>query len=641
MSDVSPAPAPAEEQPAAPPSVFSRAVRIVSNVALLGEDSLSIIAFSAMTILPVYAMATRLLRLPDIPINAVIVQQLTLWIAMLGACLAARSQRLLGISSMELLPEKWKPPVRVFTNAVLAAVCVCLAYASNEYLKSIRGEELFPGMWKSTVLRIMPIGFGVIALRAVWHAGKGWVPKAIAALGLFVPYLFGYQWTPDTPHVLTIALGIFIAATVLGLPIFAVFSGLALLLYWNMSTPDQPGQVQSVPLEMCRIVASPLLPSIPLFTLAGYFMVQGGATKRLLRVFTALFSWVPGGLAIATVLICTIFTFAGSGLTILSLGGLLVPMLIKTGYPERFSIGLLTSSGSLGLLFPTSVPAILYCVYSLDKSSTATAHISPITPARLFTGAILPELVMIFSVAAVGIYMGIKHKAVRQPFSMKESLAAIWEAKWELLLPAIMITGVFGGFGTLTEAAALTAFAAFIVEVLIYRDLKLTRDFRQVFVECATIVGGILLIMGVALGFTAFLIDQHVPSQLVDWVRLHVKSQFVFLLLLNGVLLVVGALMDIFAAILVVVPLIAPLAIQYGVDPVQMGVIFIANLELGYLHPPVGINLFLAAYRFKKPMGTVIWATLPFLFILMGTVLLITYVPWLTTAPLRWFGLSP
>jgi tripartite ATP-independent transporter DctM subunit len=373
-------------------------------------------------------------------------------------------------------------------------------------------------------------------------------------------------------------------------------------------------------------VASPLLPSIPLFTLAGYFMVQGGATKRLLRVFTALFSWIPGGLAIATVAICTVFTFAGSGLTILSLGGLLVPMLIKTRYPENFSIGLLTASGSLGLLFPTSVPAILYCVYSQ----------TPID--RLFIGAILPELLMISCIAFVGVRRGIASGAVRDPFSWREASAAMWSAKWELALPVIMIVGLFGGFGTLTEAAALTAFCAFFVEVFIYRDLKLSRDYREVFVECATIVGGILLILGVALGFTNYLVDAEVPSRLIDWVRTHVESKYLFLLLLNVALLVVGALMDIFAAILVVVPLLKPLAAAYAIDPVQMGVIFIANLELGYLHPPVGINLFLSAYRFKKPMGTIIWATLPFLLILGASVLLITYVPWLTTGPLHWLG---
>lgn len=594
-----------------------------SNPLHLLEDSLSVIAFSLMTILPVFAMTTRLLRLPDFPGNAVIVQQLTLWIGMLGGALAARSERLLGISSMELLPANWRPIVKVFTGMILAAVSVSLTWASIVFIQSERdaGSYLLPGVPKWTVLAVMPAGFAVIALRAVWHAG-GWPQRAIAAVGLFLPYLIGFEIQPGTPFVLSAAMTILFAATVLGLPIFAVFGGLALLLFWNASTP-----AASVPVEMYRLVASPLLPSIPLFTLAGYFMVQGGATKRLLRVFTALFSWIPGGLAIATVAICTIFTFAGSGLTILSLGGLLVPMLIKTRYPEKFSIGLLTASGSLGLLFPTSVPAILYCVYSQ----------TPIN--KLFIGAIIPELVMISAIAAVGIYKGVSNNAVRDPFSPREALAAIWYAKWELLLPAIMITGIFGGFGTLTEAAALTAFAAFFVEAFIYRDFSLRRDFRVVFVECATIVGGILLILGVALGFTNYLIDAEIPSRLIDWVRSHVESKYLFLLLLNVALLVVGALMDIFAAILVVVPLLKPLAAAYGIDPVQMGVIFIANLELGYLHPPVGINLFLSAYRFKKPMGTIIWATLPFLFILMGTVLLITYIPWMTTGPLHWLGM--
>lgn len=593
------------------------------NPAHIFEDSLSIIAFSVMTLLPVISMVTRLMRWPDIPVSAVVVQQLTLWIGMLGGALAARSDRLLGISSMTLLPDRWRAPVKIFTGLVLAAVSVALTWASLVFLQTERqaGSLLFPGVPKWTALAIMPLGFALIALRAVWHAGNTWIARAIAAIGLVLPYLIGFRITPGTPGVLPVALTVVLAATILGLPIFAVFGGLALILFWNASTP-----AASVPVEMYRLVASPLLPSIPLFTLAGYFMVQGGATRRLLRVFTALFSWIPGGLAIATVAICTIFTFAGSGLTILSLGGLLVPMLIKTRYPENFSIGLLTASGSLGLLFPTSVPAILYCVYSQ----------TPIN--KLFIGAILPELVMISSVAALGIYKGLGSGAVREPFSASEAAQAIWSAKWELLLPIIMITGIFGGFGTLTEAAALTAFAAFVVEAFIYRDLSLRRDFREVFVECATIVGGILLILGVALGFTNYLIDAQIPSQLIDWVRAHVESKYLFLLLLNGALLVVGALMDIFAAILVVVPLIKPLAAAYGIDPVQMGIIFIANLELGYLHPPVGINLFLSAYRFKKPMGTVIWATLPFLFILMATVLLITYVPWMTTGPLHWFG---
>ena len=576
-----------------------------------------------MTLLPVIEMVSRQFRWPGVPGSAVIVQQLTLWIGMLGGMLASRSDRLLGLSSSSFLPESWRIPAKILSSTVLAAVSTSLAWASWVFVQSEResGSYLLPGLPKWVALAIMLVGFAVIALRAVWHAGPPWIGRGIAALGLLVPGLLGFFVPVGAPAVFPLSLALLAMAAVLGLPIFAVFGGLALLLFWHSATP-----VASVPVEMYRLVASPLLPSIPLFTLAGYFMVQGGATRRLLRVFTALFSWIPGGLAIATVAICTVFTFAGSGLTILSLGGLLVPMLIKTRYPENFSIGLLTASGSLGLLFPTSVPAILYCVYSQ----------TPLPP--LFTGAILPELLMVACVAAVGIRMGLKSGAVREPFSAREAVAAIWTAKWELALPVIMIVGLFGGFGTLTEAAALTAFCAFVVEVFVYRDLKLARDYREVFVECATIVGGILLILGVALGFTNYLIDAEVPAKLIDWVQGHVHSKYLFLLILNGALLIVGALMDIFAAILVVVPLLKPLAVAYAIDPVQMGVIFIANLELGYLHPPVGINLFLSAYRFKKPMGTIIWATLPFLFILMGSVLLITYVPWLTTAPLRWFS---
>ena len=609
MSVATPAPAPETKGRASALKIF--------------EDSFSVLAFSLMTALPVIEMVSRQFRWHGIPGSAVVVQQLTLWIGMLGGMLASRSGRLLGLSSSTFLPEAWRAPAKVISGTALAAVSSCLAWASWVFVRTEResGSVLLPGVPKWTALAIMLVGFAVIAIRAVWHSGVSWRGRAVAALGLPVPALLGYVIPVGTPGVLGLSLSLLTLATVLGLPIFAVFGGLALLLFWSAGTP-----VASVPVEMYRLVASPLLPSIPLFTLAGYFMVQGGATKRLLRVFTALFSWIPGGLAIATVAICTVFTFAGSGLTILSLGGLLVPMLVKTRYPEKFSMGLLTASGSLGLLFPTSVPAILYCVYSQ----------TPVD--RLFIGAILPELLMVSCIAFVGVRMALKSDALHEPFSLREAASAIWYAKWELALPVIMIVGIFGGFGTLTEAAALTAFCAFVVEVFIYRDLKLGRDFREMFVECATIVGGILLILGVALGFTNYLIDAEIPSKLIDWVQMHVQSKYLFLLLLNGALLVVGALMDIFAAILVVVPLIKPLAAAYAIDPVQMGVIFIANLELGYLHPPVGINLFLSAYRFKKPMGTIIWATLPFLFILMGTVLLITYVPWLTTAPLRWLG---
>ncbi len=436
-----------------------------------------------MVFLPVSEMVTRPLHLPGVPASPMIVQQLTLWVGLLGAALAARTGRLLALSSSTFLPERIRPYVSVFTGFMLVAVSTCLAYAGWTFLQSERqaGSVLLPGVPKWWCLIILPAGFAMVALRGIWFAGKRvvgdplaeaaedpgaeplpfspvrvWISRVMAALGLLVPIALG-RWIPaGQPTVFWTGIVVMFAAALLGLPIFAVFGGFALLLFWNAATP-----VASVTVEMYRLVASPLLPSIPLFTLAGYFMVQGGATKRLLRVFTALFSWMPGGLALVTVLICTIFTWAGSGLTILSIGGLLVPVLIRTRYPEKFSIGLLTSSGSLGLLFPTSVPTILYCVYSQ----------TPID--QLFIGGLLPLLLMVSLVAAFGIYKGLQCDAVRDKFSPREATAALWEAKWELLIPAIMIVGIFGGFGTLTEAAALTAFCALFVESV---DLSRSED---------------------------------------------------------------------------------------------------------------------------------------------------------------------
>ncbi|MDQ2945769.1 MAG: TRAP transporter large permease subunit, partial [Acidobacteriota bacterium] len=477
------------------------------------ENLFSVAALSLMVLLPVIEMGARILGWNGISGSALFVQHLTLWVGFLGGMLAARSGRLLAMSSGTFLPEKWRHWVKVLTAMILAAVCTCLASASWTFLVSERegGSWLIPGIPKWIVLIIMPLGFAVIGLRAIYLAGN-WLDRSIAALGLLLPLALGFGLPNGNQGIFDVGMLVMLMAALLGLPIFAVFGGVSLLLFWNSVIP-----VASVPVEMYRLVASPLLPSIPLFTLAGYFMIEGGATKRLLRVFQALFSWMPGGLAVVTVVICTVFTWAGSGLTILSLGGLLVPVLIKTRYPENFSIGLLTASGSLGLLFPTSVPTILYCVYSQ----------TPID--KLFIGGLLPAILMVSLVASVGIWQGIKCNAVREPFHMHEAVAAVWEAKWEMMLPVIMVVGIFGGFGTLTEAAALTAFSAFLVESVIYRDLSLKRDYDKVFVECATIVGGILLILGVALGFTNYLIDAEIPSRIIEWVQKNVHSKYLFL----------------------------------------------------------------------------------------------------------------
>jgi C4-dicarboxylate transporter DctM subunit len=587
------------------------------------EDRLSVAALTAMTVLPLLAIAARKLGMAGITGSSVFVQHLTLWVALLGAALAARSGRLLSLSTSTFLGERWRPAARVFTAAVGAAVSLCLAWASFELVRVERqgGAILAAALpvWLAEV--VMPAGFGVLALRLVWDAAEHWPGRFAAGLALLLPILLGT--VPGLPGsgALWPALVILLAATVAGLPVFASLGGLALLLFWNSGVP-----VASVAVEAYRLVASPLLPSIPLFTLAGYLLAEGGASRRLLRVFTAFFGWLPGGLAIVTAAVCAFFTITGSGVTILSLGGLMLPLLLKARYPKGFSIGLLTASGSLGLLFPPSLPVILYGVYSQ----------TPID--RLFIGGLVPGLLMVLLAAAWGVRQGLRSGAGRAPFRWQEAWKSLWEAKWELGLPVVVLAGLFGGFATLVETAALTVLYAFVVECFFYRDLSLRRDYVRVAIECATVVGGVLVILGVAMGLTNYLVQAEAPALLFSWVRAHVHSRWVFLLLLNVFLLVVGCLMDIFAAIIVVVPLITPMGAAFGVDPVQLGIIFLVNLELGYLTPPVGMNLFLAAYRFQQPVSRVCRASLPFLLILLLGVLVITYVPILTTGPVRWAG---
>jgi len=329
--------------------------------------------------------------------------------------------------------------------------------------------------------------------------------------------------------------------------------------------------------------------------------------------------WMPGGLAVVTCLLLAFFTpFTGaSGVTILSIGGLLLPMLLKARYAERTATGLVTVSGSIGLLFPPSLPVILYGIYAQ----------TPID--KLFLAGLLPGCLLVAAVACWGAWRGWRSGAERTSFDAREAGAALWEAKWELLLPVVVLTGIFGGFATLVEAAALTVLYAIVVQCFVYKDLKPWGDLSRIAVECATLSGGFLIILGAALGFTNYLVYAEVPMQAMQWVRLHIDSPLLFLLALNGFLLIVGALMDIYSAILVVVPLITPAAQAYGIDPVHLGIIFLANLELGYLTPPIGANLFLSSYRFKQPLGRILVSTAPYTLILLGVVLLITYLPYL------------
>jgi tripartite ATP-independent transporter DctM subunit len=598
-------------------------VRLVRAFAV-SEKAVAVAAMSLMALLPVAALVARDTGLRGVPGSAVFVQHLTLWVAFLGAALAAASGRLLSISANTFLPEKWSAPVRVLSSGLTAAIAAGLCWASWQFVLSQRegGGILALGIAKWVVQLVMPFGFLMIAVRGVWGAGPRLAPRAIAALFLLIPLALYFAPTPQGPTLLWIGIPVILLSAVLGLPIFATLGGIALLLFWNAGLP-----VASVPVETYRLVASPVLPSLPLFTLAGYLLVEGGAAARLLRVYTSLFGWLPGGLAITTAVGCAIFTWAGSGVTILSMGGLLLPMLVKARYPEKFSIGLINGSGSLGLLFPPSLPVILYGIYSQTAIST------------LFVAGFLPGLMMVAMVCAWGVVQAVRNRAERSQFSFSEARKAIWEAKWEIAVPFIVLIGLFNGFGTLVEAGAITVIYVFVVECLVSPEFSVRRDFPRVTLECVTVVGGVLMIIGVAIGLTSYLVTADVPTMLIGWVNAHIQSKYVFLLLLNLALLVSGTFMDVFSAIIVLVPLITPIATRFGIDPVQLGIIFLANLELGYLTPPIGMNLCLSAYRFKQPMTTVYRATLPVYLILFLGVLLITYVPALTLLPVQWLGL--
>ncbi len=603
-----------------------RAVEGARRIFHTSENVVVSLTLAAMAVLPLAEIALRATTGFGIPGSSTFVQHLTLAVGMLGAAVAAREGRLLSLSTgAGLLPGRLRNAARLLSGSAAAAITALLCIASVQLVLSERqgGNVLAAGIPVWAAQAILPIGFALVALRLLWHAAPDWAGRAAAALIAAAVVGLGAR-PPLDPEILVFpAMVALLAATVLGAPVFTVLGGAALILFWGEGVP-----IAAIPVETYRLVVSPTLPTIPLFTLAGYFLAEGGASRRLVRVFQALAGWARGGPAIVTAMVCAFFTsFTGaSGVTILALGGLLMPVLLSARYSEKSSLGLLTAAGSLGLLFPPSLPVILYGIVS---------H-TPID--RLFLGGLVPGVLMVVLTAWWGQRQGVRSGVVRQPFDAAEAGRAIWEAKWELILPVVVLVGLFGGFATLVEAAALTALYAFVVETFVHRDLRLGKDVPRVMAECGILVGGVLIILGVALGFTNYLVDAEVPARAVDWVKGAIESKYVFLLLLNLFLLVVGCLMDIFSAIVVVVPLIAPMGEAFGIKPVHLGIIFLANMELGYLTPPVGMNLFLSSYRFGKPLPEVYRAVVPMLLVLLAGVFLITYIPALTTTLPRWFG---
>jgi C4-dicarboxylate transporter, DctM subunit len=558
------------------------------------------------------------------------VQHFTLFVGMLGGAIAAREGRLLALSTLtHFLRGRVKVAATLFSHAAGAAVTFYLLLASLHFIRTEREypSELAYGIPLWVMQLVLPLGFGLIAFRLVWHASDRWWGRLAAVALVTLMVLAGLQQAVAPEHLVKPALILLLVATILGAPVFTMIGGASLILLWGAEFP-----IASMPLKHYSLVTNATLPTIPLFTLAGYFLAEGGASRRLVGVFQALFGTVRGGPAVVTVLVCAFFTsFTGaSGVTILALGGLLMPVLLAARYSERNALGLLTSAGSLGLLFPPCLPLIFYAIVASNISANMGAA-SEVTIQKMFLGGIAPGVLLVGLTAWWGIRVGPRVAEGARRFDPVEARRAVWEAKWELLLPVVALGSLFSGKATPVEAAAITAFYAFAIETWVYRDLKIFRDVPRVMAECGLLVGGVLLILGVAMGFTHYLVMEQVPDQLVEWATANIHSTWMFLLMLNVLLLLVGCIMDVYSAIAVVVPLIVPIGLQFGVDPVHLGIIFLANLELGYLTPPVGMNLFLSSYRFNKPMPEVARSVLPMLLVLLVGVLLITYIPALTT----------
>lgn len=408
-----------------------------------------------------------------------------------------------------------------------------------------------------------------------------------------------------------------------GMPLFVVILSLAISGFY-FSDID----LSVIAIEIYRLTNTPLLLALPLFTFTGYILSYSNTSQRLVSLSRVFFGWLPGELVVVSLFTCALFTaFTGAtGITIVALGALLYPALTNEGYSDKFSLGLVTTSGSLGLLLPPSLPLILYgvIVQQMDLEKSVTIY-------ELFIAGILPSLLMISFIVLWSIWTNRNIPRKLIPFSKKEAFSALRDAVWEIPLPFILIGGIYGGFFAISEAAAITALYVLIVEIFIYKEISISK-LPDIAKESMLTVGGILLILGVSLAFTNYLIDAEIPTQLFAWVKQHISSPITFLLFLNVFLLVLGAVLDIFSALVIMVPLIVPLAIGYGIDPIHLGIIFLANMQLGYFTPPVGMNLFIASFRFNRPITDIYHATIPFFLVLLVAVLIITYWPTLSLA---------
>jgi len=589
------------------------------------EGGVLVVAFLLSMAVPLIDALGRPFHGFGVPGSSEYRAQLTLWLALLGGLLAARERHHLTLSTAEAIGRaKLRDAARVFSSAVAAAVCGVLAYSAYGVVQADRqqGKLLAIGLpvWVSEC--VMPVAFGLLAARMAWGASDRWPGRAVAFAAIAAAFALGL--VPAAAPALSLPLvAVIVLAALVGAPVFVAMGGIALALFFRDSVP-----VSAVTADIYRLMVSPTLPAVPLLTACGYVMAESQASQRLVRFFRSVFGWMPGGVAVLVAAVCALFTTftGGSGVTIMALGGLLLPILLKDGYPEGFSLGLVTASGSLGLLLPPSLPVILYAV------------VANVPADSLYLAGLLPGLLLILIVAGYGMAVGRKHISGRQAFSLREAAAAGWAARWELSVPVIVV-GLFStGLTTMVEAAAVAFAYAIVVECFVTRDIHPVRELPGVLVKAAVLCGSVLILLSSALGLTSWLVDAQIPDLLLTTVKAHIHSQHLFLLALNVVLLVLGSVLEIYSAIVILAPLVAPIGAAFGVDPVHLGVVFLANLELGFLFPPAGLNLFLSSSRFGKPLPQLYRHVVPFLVILGAGTLAITYLPQMTVGVLRLLG---
>lgn len=580
-----------------------------------GESIIALFVFAGIVLVPAFEALARLFNVSIIPGAPIWTQHLTLWVAFIGAMIASQNNKLLSLTSKPLFTHDRSYNIGKFiarTASVIIVISLMIASIELIKIEFQYSVPVVPGIPRWVAQIIMPIGFAVIAIQLIYLSSNSKFYRGVILIVTLFWFVISYAgFLQELGWTIWIFGTLILVSLVYGMPIFIGLGGIAVLLFWKDFTP-----ITAIPAETYRIVVSPSLPTIPLFTLVGFVLAESGASRRMMSFFKSAFSWIPGGTPIIVVILSGFFTAmtGGSGVTILALGGLLYPMLRKEGYSEMFSLGLITVAGSLGLLFPPSLPLIIYSVSAGVSVKDA------------FVAGFIPGTLLIVLIGIWAVYQGKVQKIERTPFNWKKVFSSTKESIWEILIPIFILLGIFTGYMTLVETAAALVIYVLIIEIYIYKDFK-WKNIPKIVIDCTALIGGVLIILGVAMGLTSYLVDAQIPLKLLAWVKTAISSKYVFLLMLNILLLLVGSLMDIFSAIIVFVPLLAPLGDYFGIHPVHMAIIFIANLELGFITPPVGMNLFLSAYRFDKPMLKVYRSTLPFFVVRLLAVLAITYIP--------------